>query len=628
MTKQLITYVRWSSEEQSQGDSLRRQQDYIQKFRDEHPEYESSPEYDYLDRGVSGFKKLKKKPAKMTAEEWEKKRELTMNQLTGDLSRFYKDMRSGKFVPGSVLIVEALDRLSRKPADEAYDDIREITKKFGLNIFTLADGEWYTAKTDLIQILKIFIKQEVANEESQKKSKRGYDNWTGKNEKVVSDPENYTLTSLTPGWIDVHPETRKRTINQAKAETVKNIYLMRDSGMSFIAIAIELNRQGVPTINARKIRKERLKKIQELQEKSKAVREDKATGRKRQFANSDATLLDAMAGNWSRETVKHLLQTETVLGTLPATAKRPAVHNYYPQIISQTLFDSVQLKSRGKPRGKCSATESPLYVNIFRTLMICGHCGLTMTPAGMRPVSNYFGTYRCNGYIEHRKNANGVCDCDTVSRKPFDLNMTARLFANLKVLTVAGDEVQAAPKKDPRLELEEVKTKINNLTQTIIALSAVGVPDAVLAQMTEAKSEQNRLEVEIANSVIRNQTVSGDLDISSLNLIDSARDRTKARDTIAQIVKQVVVFGKDKLCDVYLFNGSVVRGIQYTKEGDLTARLYSATDNQFISELNLISGSVGGLEVSGKITESHTAPDFTDWPESDEPDYPNEEGQQ
>lgn len=615
MTKQLITYVRWSSDEQTKGDSLRRQQAYIKEFKESHPEFKSSPEFDYMDQGVSGFKKLKKKPARMTAEEWEQKKELTLNQLTGDLSRFYADMRAGRFARGSVLVVEALDRLSRKSADDAYDDIREITKQYGIQIYTLADRDWFTEKTDLIQILKIFIKQEVANEESKKKAQRITQVWEGKNEKVTNDPDGYTLTSLTPGWIDVDPETGKRTINEANAETVRNIYRMRENGMSFIAIAIELNKLGIPTINARKIRKERLKKIQELHDKDQISKEEKATGRKRQFANRDETLISAMAGNWSRETVKYLLKAETVLGVLPANSKRPAIPGYYPQIVSQDLYDSVQLMSKGKPKGKCSATDSPLYVNLFRTLMICGHCGLTMTPNGIRPTSHYFGVYRCNGYAEHR-----FKECDTVSRKPFDLNITHRLFANLQILTANNDTSSTANKPDPRKLLEDVKTKINNLTQTIIALSAVGVPDQVLQEMTEAKAEQNRLEREIANDAIRKKTIKGDLNIAGLDLVNSSRDRTKARDAIAQIVKQVVIFGHSKTCDIYLFNGSIIRGLEYTKEGDLTATLEAATTETGRVEIDQIIGERLPLVLLGHKPEpTDTPPDFNGWPEADDP---------
>jgi len=50
------------------------------------------------------------------------------NALVGNLGEFLKAVKSGAVVPGSALVVESIDRISRRGIDEGYDLIKSILK--------------------------------------------------------------------------------------------------------------------------------------------------------------------------------------------------------------------------------------------------------------------------------------------------------------------------------------------------------------------------------------------------------------------------------------------------------------------------------------------------------------------
>lgn len=101
------SYVRWSSAEQSKGDSLRRQ---LAKFQDYCNRKGLTPAEDsFTDRGRSGYRK-------------------EHLSATGELRRFLNLVQDGTIEPGSTLVIENLDRLGRQDVDDAYDVFRSMLR--------------------------------------------------------------------------------------------------------------------------------------------------------------------------------------------------------------------------------------------------------------------------------------------------------------------------------------------------------------------------------------------------------------------------------------------------------------------------------------------------------------------
>jgi DNA invertase Pin-like site-specific DNA recombinase len=92
----------------------------------------------------------------------------------GALGTFLRAVEEGKVAPGSVLIVEGLDRLSRAEPIEAQAQLTRIVSA-GISVVTAADNRTYSRETmraqpmELIMSLLVMIR---AHEESETKSKR------------------------------------------------------------------------------------------------------------------------------------------------------------------------------------------------------------------------------------------------------------------------------------------------------------------------------------------------------------------------------------------------------------------------------------------------------------------------
>jgi len=98
-------YIRLSSQSQAWGDGERRQHDAAVRFVETH----SLPVAETMqDIGVSAFR--------------------GDNALTGELGRFLQRCESGEVPPGSVLVAESLDRLTRDRVNQALLLLLNITQ--------------------------------------------------------------------------------------------------------------------------------------------------------------------------------------------------------------------------------------------------------------------------------------------------------------------------------------------------------------------------------------------------------------------------------------------------------------------------------------------------------------------
>src|SRR5947209_4273036 len=116
-----FSYVRFSTAEQSHGDSLRRQTDAASRYAALH-DLQLDNRLTYRDLGVSAFKGANE---------------------AGKLGEFLEAVKSGLVPQGSYLLVESLDRISRKKARHAQRVLESIVDA-GITLVTLQDGQEYT----------------------------------------------------------------------------------------------------------------------------------------------------------------------------------------------------------------------------------------------------------------------------------------------------------------------------------------------------------------------------------------------------------------------------------------------------------------------------------------------------
>src|SRR5262245_16854443 len=123
--RRAFSYIRFSTPEQLAGDSLRRQTsltaDYCQRNK-----LLLDDSLNLRDLGVSAFRGA--------------------NADTGALSGFLQAVQAGRVPPGSVLIVENLDRLTRDEVGRALSLFISILDA-GIHIVTLKPEVEYTKKS-------------------------------------------------------------------------------------------------------------------------------------------------------------------------------------------------------------------------------------------------------------------------------------------------------------------------------------------------------------------------------------------------------------------------------------------------------------------------------------------------
>ena len=217
------SYLRFSTPEQAQGDSFRRQTVLAEAYANANG-LDLDTELRFADRGVSAFR--------------------GQNAATGALMLFRRAIEDGKIETPCFLLVESLDRISRNVITEAQGLFLSIIG-MGVTLVTLTDRKEYSKASinenqfDLIMALLVMIR---AHEESATKSKRLLQAWVGKRERVARG--EVLLTSKAPGWLKVIDG--RIEVLEDRAAVVRRIFALTLEGQGKEAVSRTLNEEGVP----------------------------------------------------------------------------------------------------------------------------------------------------------------------------------------------------------------------------------------------------------------------------------------------------------------------------------------------------------------------------------------------
>ena len=309
------SYIRWSTPEQSKGDSSRRQTEAARRYCEQHGLM--LDDSTYRDAGISAFK--------------------GKNLESGALGQFLEAARAGIVPAGSTLLIEKLDRLTRLPPLKALNVLSDLCD-LGITVVTLGDGRVHTAESierDHMGTLMSFILLIRGREESETKSERVGAAWQAKRDTASDKP----LTKRTPGWITLDPKSGKLRLIPERAKIVRQIFQLALKGLGTLGIARRLNTTGVRPFGKSKawqrsyiVKLLRFKAVIGIYEAHRLV-----VGR-RQFEKD--------------------------------------VPDYYPRVIEQNVWNRVQnlVQSTSPLRGRHTEVKS-----LFAGLARCPKCGGTMT---------------------------------------------------------------------------------------------------------------------------------------------------------------------------------------------------------------------------------------------------------
>ena len=317
------SYLRFSSPQQAAGDSVRRQVDKTAEWcKRNHVELDSS--MSLLDAGVSAFRG--------------KHRE---NPDTHALAAFVEAVEAGRVQPGSYLVVESLDRLSREKIRPALTLLLKLIEA-GIKVVQLLPIEVvYDEDVEPMQLLMAVMELSRGHSESKVKSERVAAAWAKKRR----DAAEKIVTKRLPGWIRY--ENGKLVLDDAKAAVVRRIFAMAIGGYGVHAIAEALNADQVPTMGRQVFR-----------------------GR---------------AVKWNETVVFHILKSRATFGQYQPHKGRGGerepvgdpIEGYYPAAVSRQTH--MRAQAALKSRRSHGAGRRGAHVNLFGGLLRSAHDGGALT---------------------------------------------------------------------------------------------------------------------------------------------------------------------------------------------------------------------------------------------------------
>ncbi|MFM0089007.1 recombinase family protein [Paraburkholderia sediminicola] len=316
------SYIRFSTPEQKKGDSLRRQKELSEQYAREHG-LTLDTTLHLHDLGVSAFD--------------------GSNVTRGALGGFLHAVNERRVVPGSYLLVESLDRLSRDRVMEALSLFLSILNK-GITIVTLSDGRVYNADSDntadLIVSITIMAR---AHEESLTKSRRLKAAWKNKRACVAEKK----MTARCPMWMRLTDDASCFEFIPERMALVREMIGLARNGMGQAAIAKMLNARQIPSFSGG-------------------------------------------PNGWHPSYIQKILTSPSLYGEYQpgifengkAVPHGDPVPNYYPAVVSKDEFYALQSFRSQNAVGGGKAKKGGTVPNLLSGLLKCGYCGKPMVIAG------------------------------------------------------------------------------------------------------------------------------------------------------------------------------------------------------------------------------------------------------
>lgn len=349
---------------------------------------------------------------------------------SGGLGEFKARIDAGEIVPGSILVIENLDRLSRENVRNARRWIEEVTEA-GIRVAVANLNKVFDKNSlsgeNIVDLIQYLLEAQRSNAESQRKS----DMRAKVNANQIEKAQRGEVYSPRgPAWlIDING---KWAPNPERAAVVEQIYEWSASGLGYASICQRLN-QMVPAW-------------------TKGWKSEKA--------------------EWKIGYVRDILTTHMVEGEYHRKAvgedRDEIILGYYPRIVSADLVERARAAKKARTgTGGRSAAEAR---NLFAGRTVCAECNGAME----KVVNGGNGRGRKYYYFLCRGARSGTC----VNRLQYryDIFEAAALEQMLHLSlddTHFSKVEETAPLlarvADLRKEREQAQAKVNNLLDLIEA---------------------------------------------------------------------------------------------------------------------------------------------------------------
>jgi DNA invertase Pin-like site-specific DNA recombinase len=537
----VYSYLRFSDPRQAAGHSSERQAAYAARWAAEHG-LQLDESLTLRDEGLSAY------------HQWHVK--------SGALGLFLAAVEGGTVPEGSVLVVEALDRLSRAEPIQAQAQLAQIVNA-GITVVTASDGKAYSRAQlkanpmDLVYSLLVMIR---AHEESDTKSKRvtaailkqcrswQAGTWRGK---LRNGKDPQWLRETETGW-ELVPE---------RAAAIKEVVRLYLAGQSGRRIINRLSEAGMSPVE----------------------------------------------GSSSSTHLYKILKRPTLIGTktISVAGEDFELRDYYPAVLTPEEWSELQAAGDERVRrgGRTGAGDIP-HVITGIGVTYCGYCGCAMSGQNLFGKVKKRGNKLSPGYrrllCAGQQYASGRCAYPkSRSVAPVEAAIMGYCsdIMNLRAL-YGGDRAQPLRGELARLRTRaaEIERQLQKVGAAMLAADD-GKPPATFVRMAhELEAEQ----AEVTGKISAAERQVASLARSDVDGVDAkwralaagvaeldVDARLQARQLVADTFARIVVYASgmrpgedpDDVTDVVLMaKGGASRSLRIAKDGSWVAGEEIETD--------------------------------------------------
>jgi DNA invertase Pin-like site-specific DNA recombinase len=385
---------------------------------------------------------------------------------SGALGLFLAAVGEGRIVPGSVLIVEGLDRLSRAEPIQAQAQLAQIINA-GITVVTASDGKEYTREglkatpMDLVYSLLVMIR---AHEESDTKSKRVTAAIIRQCEQWIAGAWRGVIRNgKDPAWL--RWDGTAWIVDEARAEAVRAALDLFRAGHGAGRIVQRLAAAGLST-----------------------------TGR----TMTASHIYKLVRARW--------LRGEKEIEVGGETYRLPG---YYPALLTPAEWDELQLLAddRGRRRVKGTLPHIITGIGIAR----CGYCGQAMVGQNLEtkprlPDGRIRDSYRrllcCGKAIGQPCTVSGSC-----SVAPIEHALLTYCSDQMRLDALRGDADRSAA---PRAQIAQTRQRIADLQRQLERITTALASDDDAPPLAFLRRARD-LEREIAAEQVQLETAEREL---------------------------------------------------------------------------------------------------------------------
>ena len=438
-----ISYARFSSTKQAEGDSLRRQVENAEAY--------ATANGLVIDRSLSCTD-----PAYSAYDQ--------SNVLKGKLGFLLAAINEGKVPIGATLIVESFDRLSRADPLDALPVFTGIINA-GLNLVTLTTPPKVfsraTMRGDMFLLFEALLDMYRANNESARKAELVSSAWSDKKARAKL---GQLMSRKAPHWICVQlnnevgkkdPMRRTATLNADRAAVVMRLIEAAEAGVGNHTLIRTLHADGIPAWSK--------------------------------------------SGKWQPSYIQKIMHNRALYGAIELDGE--VYEAYYPALIEKSRFMALQALRSARATTKVTNRGGDTVTNLFSGRLKCGYCGSAMNVAGYKSrKTGYDRKYvACHGArIRSPDAAKAGCRMHMWFLDQLEPKLLLWLTSLDYLALMSSNRSQADDERSQLAGLEgqlaDIARRVTNITNMIEEASGT---KALVNRQRELEAESERIERQI-----------------------------------------------------------------------------------------------------------------------------------